>query len=272
MTEGFATLWDVSQPGDRLSTAFTQSPELSQLTDILTAELVHRPQSPQLAELTRAVEQLRLRLQLPMEPDAPSPVRWIASKWAGLFFLTSTLESTRWIPAWKRLADFEHGGISPLIAGIALSIAGQFEPDVTDFDPGLAIFAGYDDETDLTHLQSIFAGPLTAGARSRVLGAAFPEPQREVAESWRATFDALANELVQRFASKLRGFREASRAGIVRTFLERPGHIAVSENRIQVAPDPSPYHVVVHIAGMDVPSSRVSWMGDRRLEFEVGDL
>jgi hypothetical protein len=58
----------------------------------------------------------------------------------------------------------------------------------------------------------------------------------------------------------------------VRMFLERPGRIGRSENRIHAVLDPSPYHVVLHIAGLDEPVHRVSWMGDRRLEFEVGDL
>jgi hypothetical protein len=38
---------------------------------------------------------------------------------------------------------------------------------------------------------------------------------------------------------------------------------------ISVVLAPSPYHVALHISGMDDPLPSVSWMGGRRLEFHL---
>ena len=90
-----------------------------------------------------------------------------------------------------------------------------------------------------------------------------------VAIDWARTFDALAAELLGEFGSLVRGFRQATRPAIVRQFLRTPGRAQVHDRVISVLLDPSPYHVALHISGMDDPLPSVSWMGGRRLEFRL---
>jgi hypothetical protein len=42
--------------------------------------------------------------------------------------------------------------------------------------------------------------------------------------------------------------------------------------RVTIQPQPSPFHVALHIAGMDAPLDSVPWLGGRRLEFEIGEI
>ena len=46
----------------------------------------------------------------------------------------------------------------------------------------------------------------------------------------------------------------------------------MSERVVSVVLAPSPYHVSLHISGMDDPLPSVSWMGGRRLEFHLQGL
>ena len=130
---------------------------------------------------------------------------------------------------------------------MALAIAGKMEPAPQALDPGLALFAGYVEEPDLDRL-------------------------RRVLKADAAMFEQRADVLIRSFAEHLRGFRQASRASIVRTFIQRAGRIRMDDERIVVTPEDSPYQVALHIGGMDGPIDALSWVGGRRLEFEVGNL
>jgi hypothetical protein len=248
------------------------SPDVQALIETIAREMRLRPQSLSLAELNRLIGDLRDRLNV-APPQAVVPkVRTIVSEWCGLFFLAGTLDGLGWIPAWTRLPEFDRGGISNLLAGLALAIAGRLESEPHRLDPGLALFAGYFEEPDLGHLRRL----LNEGSpqlRREVLQVALGEQRAlESADSWESVFDRLAGVLIERFVSRLRGFRQATRSSIVLTFLKRSGHIRIEDRRIVVVPEPNAYHVVLHISGMDSVVDSLSWLGGRRLDFEVGDL
>ena len=82
----------------------------------------------------------------------------------------------------------------------------------------------------------------------------------------------LADTLLHSFASRIHGFRQATRQGIVNMFIARPGRIRIEPDRIVVVPTPSPYDVALHIAGLDASIEGLAWLGGRRLEFEMGNL
>jgi hypothetical protein len=248
------------------------SPDVQALVETITREMRLHPQSISLAELNRLIDDLRVRLNVVPPPAAAPNVRTITSEWCGLFFLASTLNGFGWVPSWMRLSEFQRGGISNLLAGIALTIAGQLEQEPRRLDPGLALFAGYFEEADLGHLRRLWSEG-SPRLRLEVLEAALGEQQTlESAETWDRVFDRLAGVLIERFASRLRGFKQAARSSIVQTFLKRTGQIRIEDSRIVVVPEPSAYHVVLHISGMDSPVGSLSWLNGRRLEFEVGDL
>ena len=226
----------------------------------------------QLAELDQFLQLLRVELKIPSPPVKPLEVLWISSDWCGLFFLSSTLERLGWIPAWGQLPDFQTGGPCCLVAGLALAIAGRFDPAVPSLDPAIALFAGFLHEPDLAHARRVFQN-FPVAARLRVLRAALPhERVDQAAESWEGTFECLAETLLRTFASRIRGFRQATRQGIVRSFIARPGRVRIEPERLVVFPAPSPYNVALHISGMDDPVDSSVWLGRRRIEFELGDL
>jgi hypothetical protein len=129
-----------------------------------------------------------------------------------------------------------------------LSILSEFDPQVQTLDPGLALFAGYFDEPGLAHLRAVLGA----------LGETF--------------FDERAETLIRAFASQIRGFRRATRAAIVRNFIQTPGRVRLEERRIAVVLDANPFQVALHIAGLDAPLDSVFWLGGRRVEFEIGGL
>lgn len=229
-------------------------------------------QAARLAELHRLLNSLRVDLKVPPPSARSADVRWISSEWCGLFFLTSTLARLGWIPAWRQLGELQRGGVACLAAGLALAIAEKFDPAAPPLDPGIALFAGYLEDPDLAHLRRV-CQEYPREVRLTVLRAALPHDSvEEMAESWRSTFDGLAGILLRDFAARIRGFRQATRQGIVRSFIARAGRIRIEAERIVVCPAPSPFSVALHISGMDAPVDPSMWLGGRRIEFELGEL
>jgi len=226
----------------------------------------------QLAELDELLQVARVELKIPTPPAKPLQVLWISSEWCGLFFLSSTLERLDWVSEWGGLPDFRAGGVGCLVAGLALTIVGRFDPAVPSLDPAIALFAGFLHEPDLAHARRVFR-EFPIATRLRVLRVALPhEGVDQAAESWEGTFERLAETLLLTFASRIRGFRQATRQGIVRSFIARPGRVRIEPERLVVFPGPSPYNVALHISGMDDPVDSSVWLGRRRIEFELGDL
>jgi hypothetical protein len=215
---------------------------------------------------------MRVELKIPTPSAKPLHVDWISSDWCGLFFLSNTLERLGWVPAWGQLPDFHAGGPGCLVAGLALTIAARFDPALPSLDPAIALFAGYIHEPDLQHARRVFQ-EFPIAARLRVLRAALPrEGVDQAAESWEDTFERLAETLLRTFASRIRGFRQATRQGIARSFIARPGRVRIEPERLVVFPAPSAFNVALHISGMDDPVDSSIWLGGRRIEFELGDL
>jgi hypothetical protein len=231
-------------------------------------------QSPQLVQLLQALAKLRVELKTPPPAVRASQDRWITSEWCGLFFLASTLARLDWPRSWGRLADFQSGGSACMVAGVALAITGKFDPALASLDPAIAVFAGYADAPGMAHLRRVFQES-PREVRTRVLEAAVPDEASaigEASENWETTFDLLATVLLREFASRIRGFRQATRQSIVRAFIARAGTIRVDPERIVVFPDPSPFHVALHIASLDSPVEPSAWLGERRIEFDLADL
>jgi len=225
-----------------------------------------------LAELDRFLTSLRMELKVPPPSDGPAEARWISSEWCGIFFLVSTLIRLGWIPAWTQLAELQPGGVACLVTGLALAIIEKFDVAVPALDPGVALFAGYLGDPDMAHLRRVFQ-EFPGEVRLQVLQAALPhEAVGNAAETWEGTFERLAGTLLRDFASRVRGFRQSTRQGVVRSFIARPGRIRIEPERVVVFPGHSPFHVALHLSGIDAPVEAVSWLGGCRIEFELGDL
>jgi hypothetical protein len=227
-------------------------------------------QSP-LIELQMHLATLRTELNVPTPTVAPAEAHWISTNYCGLFFLTGLLARLDWITTWRQLAAFQPGGVNPIIAGLALAIVDKFDPALVALDPGLALFAGYSENPDLPHARKVFQ-EFQREVRLDVLHAAIEnDANDDAAQDWQSTFDLLAEKLLREFATTVRGFRQATRQVIVKSFIARPGRIRVERDRLVVIPQASPYHVALHLSGLDTPIASVGWLGCR-LEFELGDL
>lgn len=241
-------------------------------TDLLRAvarEVHFAAPSPQLSQLGQVLSDLRIALKIPPPPATGARVRWISTEWCGLFFLTGTLVRLGWVAAWQKLPDFQAGGISPLMAGLALTITGEFGAPPRALEPGVALFSGYLGDPDISHLKKVFQDdPLEA--RRKVLLAALGSG--DGCETWAGAFERLSNHLLGAFRSRIRGFQKSPPESITRMFLQRPGRIRIEEECLRIQPQASTYHVALHIAGLDEAIAAVPWLGERRLEFEIGDL
>jgi hypothetical protein len=203
-------------------------------------------------------------------------VRLVSSDYASLLLLVGLLQRLEWPQSILHLTfGATHGlrAITYIFAGLGLAMLNRFGEKPLQLDPGLALFAGWVDEPDLAGLQRFF----TLGTpieRQTLLTEIFPK--REVlekdAESWGATLDCMVELATREFASRVRGFRQASRSFIVKHFFALPGRIRVEDSRLVITLDPSPFHVALHLSGWDETVDDVRWLGGRRLEFQLEGL
>lgn len=233
-------------------------------------EMQVNTKAPQLVRLNDLLHELRSNLNVAEPSVTTQEAQWISSDWCGLFFLPGTLEGLGWVAGWRRLGLVGRGG-SFLLAGLAMAVTQGFDPTPRPLDPAVALFAGYWDEPDLSQLRRAFEEQSRA-TRVEVLRTAFPGAENDdSAESWTSVFERLKEHLLHTFASRIRGFRQATTANIVRMFIQQPGRIRVAPDRVVVQIEPSPFHIALHIAGMDSPVAP-SWLGGRRLEVEIEGL
>jgi hypothetical protein len=228
--------------------------------------------------LTEVAEVLRgLRSLVPSATrDVGAGARWISSDCAGLFLLVGLL--ARW--GWPRsllqsTLGALHGprAITYGLAGLGLALLARASEVPSQLDPGLALFAGWLEAPDLAGLRRFFAAG-SAAERRELLSTLIGEVASHAgpSETWPATFKSLADYVLREFAGRVRGFRRASPAFIVKHFLALPGRIRVEEGRLCVCLDTSPFHVALHLSGMDEAVEAVSWLGGRRVEFQLAGL
>ena len=93
-----------------------------------------------------------------------------------------------------------------------------------------------------------------------------------VASDWTRTFDCIGSHIVREFASRVRGFRKATIAFIVNTFFRQAGRVCIDDKRILVLLQPTPFHVALHLSSIAEPVDSVSWLDNRRVEFQLEGL
>ncbi len=186
--------------------------------------------------LLQALEPLRqLVPSAAASPKSAAVETWVHSDCAGIFLLTALVRP-------RDLDRFT-------LAGLALSALGLFDPEVKELDPAVALFAGFTGDPDRERMR-----------------AAFRETGR--AEE----LDRMAAAAILEFGSRIRGFRKAPRHAVVRQFLARAGRIRVDEERVFVILAPNPFHIALHISGMDGPVERVPWLAGKRVDFHLEGL
>lgn len=202
---------------------------------------------------------------------------WVSSECAGLLLLVGLLDRLGWVQRIRisSLASrLESRALNFCLAALAGRLLRQ-SPESERLDPGLSLFAGWLEPAfvDLGGFRNFLVSQSeTEQADLLDLLADNEEKARDGFSDWTETFDYLANILIREFASRVRGFRQASPAFVIKTFFRQPGRIFVDDKRILVILQSNPFHVALHISSMDESVESVSWLGGRRLEFQLEGL
>ena len=190
-------------------------------------------------------------------------LKWIPSDHAGLLLMVSVVQR---LDLWRLIRKPEFirfGGpraLSFLLAGAGMALLGA--PVTADYiDPLAALFAGMFAEPDLACMRQFFS-VTDAGALTEFVQA----------KTWAQALDLLAVEISRVFAGRVRGFRQASREAVRKQFIRVPGRVLVEPSRVLVVLEHSPWHVALHLSGVDEPLRSVEWLGRRRLEFVLEGL
>jgi hypothetical protein len=201
--------------------------------------------------------------------------RSIDSGFASLLLLVPAVLRLGWQQRIRTSACWGEQGPRALtytLAGAALAIAGR-PPELAGVDPGLLLFAGWTGEPDVRGFRRWLEGA-SVDERRDLLVSLLPadESRPDAWSSWESAFRAVAHALVRRFADDLRGFRHSSDRFIIERFLSTPGRVLIEPDRLLVSLAPNALWIAVHLSGADSPVHSAGWLGDRRVEFELGGL
>ena len=210
--------------------------------------------------------------------NTPTRSRWVSCQFAGLLLLVGLVDRLGWVQRIRgsSLASrFDTGAMNFCLAALALRLVGQ-SPENRLPDSALLLFAGWL-EPAAVNLNAFhnFLHSLSENERIDLLEllVEVDTQQKEDAKvDWTTTFDVLASILIREFACRVRGFRQANPAFVVKTFLSQPGRVFIDDQRILVVLQSNPFHVALHVSSIDEPVESVSWLGGRRLEFQLEGL
>ena len=241
----------------------------------LTGERDEALRKQKLAPLVQLLESLANAVGL--QTNAQKQAYVVSGDCVGFLLLAGLINRFRWP---RHILESSLGqrwgnrAVTCCFAGLAQHLL-QKNTD-SELDPGVAVFAGWIEPASANRslLHSILSSASTED-RAELLERLATTPSLEegtVASDWAATFDHLGNYLLREFASRIRGFRNATPPFIVNTFLKQPGRIVIDDARIHVTLQPNPFHVALHLSGVDEPIDSVTWLDNRRLQFQLEGL
>jgi hypothetical protein len=184
---------------------------------------------------------------------------WLGSECAGMLLLLETIDRLGW---WRPV----HGSRMPprffqaLVAGAGMRLLCDWQLG-DPIEPAVALLAGLFEEPDRVGLAQLQA-ELPAAAQPL-----FPQ-----AASCGEVLEVAADRLASAFAARIRGFRNAGRASVVRHLLRVPGRILIEETALRVVLAPRPWAVALHISGADDSLGELDWLGGRRVSFILEGL
>ena len=210
--------------------------------------------------------------------DVQKQSYWVSGDCVGFLLLAGLIDRFQWP---QHILESELGqtwgnrAVVCFLAGLAQHLLGK-DPEDNDLDPGVAVFAGWlkPASADVHIVQTILSSASDEDRAEliRALDVSRSNEESKASTDWTTTFDYLGNQIIREFASRVRGFRKASPAFVVNTFLKQAGRICIDDKRILIILDPNPFHVALHISSIDEPVESVSWLDHRRLEFQLGGL
>lgn len=206
-----------------------------------------------------------LRPLLPSAARSGRPGRWIQSQNCGILLFLSTAQHMGFFRVAGK-AEFETFGgpraVSFLLAALGMTLAGQPSWDMDDpMDPAVLLFAGVLAEFDRAGMKHFFSQVNPHVVSDRAGGG-----------TWHDALQLLAADLASQFAQRVRGFRQASRAAVVKQFIRIPGRILVEDDRLLVILSATPWAVALRISAMDESLQGIEWLPGRHVDFVLEGL
>ena len=241
----------------------------------LTVERDVTRRTQQLAPLVQLLESLASEIGL--RTDAQKQSHFVSGDYVGFLLLVGLIDRFRWPRLILESGLGQRWGsraITCCLAGLAQHL---LEKNIdSDLDPGVAVFAGWLDPASVNRglLQTVLSSASDED-RAQLIETLTGTPSTEdktLARDWTTTFGHLGTYLLREFASRIRGFRKATPASIVNTFLKQPGRIMIHEELIHVTLPPNPFHVALHLSAVDETIDAVTWLDNRRLQFQLEGL
>lgn len=200
----------------------------------------------------------------------------ISSECAGLFFLARYLLRDGWPTiAFECVAEKSSAALELqfLLAALSLEALGLGREGTQGIDAGVKLFAGWSglaNAAAFREFQSHRAPALCLRMRERLSEGSAPRP--EESEPPESSLAWLARRYLQLMQQEIHALRRASRKFLLGNTLGLKGRIRVSMEALDVVLPPAPYHVVLHLAGLDQPVDEVPWQGGRRIRFLLEGL
>ena len=274
------TMWvDQLTPESLTQTGRSLNPTVLALLEqvrSLAAERDARTREQRLAPLTELLHSLAHHVIEKTELKSDS--YWLSGECAGLLLLVGLINRFRWH---QRLLETSLGrkwgprAVLCCFAGLGQHLLGK-ALESNDLDPGVAVFAGWlkPASADTSLVRTVLS---SASDEDRLevinaLDVSTGTVEEAIFSDWTKTFEYLGNNILREFATRVRGFRKATPAFVVNTFLKQAGRICIDDKRIFVLLQPNPFHVALHLSSVDEPVDSVGWLDNRRLEFQLEGL
>jgi len=243
---------------------------------LLAAEPDENAREQKLAPLLHLVQ--NLSNDVIARTDVQKQSYWVSGECVGFLLLAGLLDRFRW-PQHILESGLGRKWGNPAVVCFLVGVAQHLlakDPDDKDLDPGVAVFAGWlkPASADVHIVQTILSSASDEDRAEliRDLDVSPDNDESTASTDWTTTFDYLGNQIVREFASRVRGFRKATPAFIVNTFLRQAGRICIDDKRVLVILQPNQFNVALHISSIDEPVESVSWLDNRRLEFQLEGL
>jgi hypothetical protein len=244
-------------------------PRLAPTVQILVRELasLHPTQQAELrADLARAAEQLRpfVPTAIEVRDTLSQDATWIESRFAGCCLLAATFQRL----GFENLFDhFEPLHASYILIRLLATLTGDSHQGPPDH--GLALFCGVPSWYQLMPYRTFFE---TSTEDQRRQASAILAPGYTGPPGWNIFLDYAATRTAHEFGMRIRGYRRAGKAAIIRQFLQLPGRLRLTDRELLVSLEPSPVHLAIHISGEDTTVSGARWLDNRELRFVLEGL
>jgi hypothetical protein len=196
----------------------------------------------------------------------------IVTTCAGLFLLVRGLQDVRLAAAVRQSGCT----LQPVLASLAIALAGEDAWHGDSFDEGAALWAGIQPQDAREHIAALASMPLPEMASeltSNIEGQRLVDPVEQA--KWEAGPELPAAVLqvatlaLHAWARWLPGLSGSSMPYLLRNFVRRGGSLHVDRDAIEVRLDPAPLDSILRMSGYLADLAPVPWLENRAVRFQL---